>query len=405
MSGVGDSALNWYSARLAKALAHAGVQVKVVGPRQDNCTSSLWNDDGVIVYSCFRRGSVSAFAEALRPIIAAHNKVLHVQHELFAYGGLINALLLPLLLACLKLCGYKVLTTVHGVIPLSEVSSQFIKKNRFIGSPTIVRLLWQSLIRFVSSCSTCLHVHEPFLKDLLVSEYSVPWGKIEVIPLGVEPITEKLEKPVARRALGLGKEDEVVLFFGYLAAYKGIEYLLSELDTMLARRPNLNVIIAGDVPARLKRKINVGAMIQKVRVGQDRVHRLGFLTDAQIPTVFSASDVLLLPYEVAMSSSGPLALAVGFDLPAIFSSAFKQSFPDAPSFFELKPGALTEAVSNLFENQDVRDKTQAFIKDLKFRRSWPVVASSLLTLYDRLSSKTFSQTGPRESDLSSQPYL
>src|SRR6185437_11177185 len=63
--------------------------------------------------------------------------VVHLQHEFKTYGGLITALLFPILLFVLRLQGYPVVVTTHGVVSPKQVDFEFldnfnVKPNTFM---------------------------------------------------------------------------------------------------------------------------------------------------------------------------------------------------------------------------------------------------------------------------------
>lgn len=386
MSSVGDSALNWYSRRLARELVRADVAVEIVGPKLPGARSISWMDDGIEVHSAFARRSLTAVWQAYARIIKLRNDLVHIQHELFAYGGLSGGLMLPLMLGALRRRGLKLLTTIHGVIPLSEVSDDFVRANRIPANAAAARALWRLLIRRVALASDLVHVHEEFLRDLLLSDYGLRDVPVVVIPFGVEAQGSTVSRPSARAALHIPVEAEVALFFGYLSAYKGIEYLLDELPAMLRERPNLHVVLAGSVPERLTGTIEPHAVIERFTAGRERVHLLGFVPDGDMAMMFGAADVLLLPYRVAMSSSGPLALAMGFDVPVLMSTAFERLFPRGPRMFELQPGALTCELSRFFDDAATRSQARAFVDGVRANRSWRTVAQALAAVYQDLAA-------------------
>jgi len=383
MASATDSALNWYSRRHAPEMLRIGVGVSIVGPRSAN-DERRWDDEGVTVFPSYRRGSLFSLFQAFRGVVRANNRVVHVQHELFAFGNLANAVLFPLLLWCLRLRGHRLLTTVHGIIPLSKMSDSFVRKNRIPGNVFTARLLWRVLIALISRLSHKVHVHEQFLCDLLESEYGVPPSRIVTIPLGVEPVLPRIGKGDARRALGLPGDAEVALFFGYLSAYKGIDYLFSELPNMLASRPRLHMVIAGDVPHRLLGSINPGNIVASLPTGSDRVHFLGFIPDELRQNVFGAADVLLLPHTIAMSSSGPLALAAGYDVPVLISRVLRCALPEAQISFDHKPNELVRAINQFFDDARARVLSYEVLERLRISRSWSTVAHSLCYVYAEL---------------------
>ena len=71
-------------------------------------------------------------------------------------------------------------------------------------------------------------VHTGKMKHNLVLEFEVPESKVSVIPFGINntvPNTD-LSSSEAKRQLGISDGDKTMLFFGNIAPYKGLEYLV-----------------------------------------------------------------------------------------------------------------------------------------------------------------------------------
>ena len=304
LSHPGDSALNWYSYRLAQELGTIGQSVTVVGP-QNASRASHWVDGTVSVIPCYQRGSVMVGFQIADCVLHCQPDIVHLQHELYAYGGLASALAFPLAMRRLRKPDLPLLTTIHGVIPLAGIDRQFVRSNRIQAPPVAARLVWRSLIRRIASVSDAVHVPERRLADLLVTDYGISGDRVHVIPHGVEASGSRHRSKEARQSLLIPEAANVALFFGYLAAYKGVAELLRDIPTMLAALPNLHVVIAGQVPDRLRGAYDIDGMMKDLGNNRQRLHVLGFVPEDQIPVVFAAADVLVLPYTIAMSSSGP----------------------------------------------------------------------------------------------------
>lgn len=386
LAAPSDSGLNWYTKKLAAALSVAGVDVSVVGPRLRHGNPRPWNDGAVKVFPSYVRGSLRAPWEIVRGALACGSRIVHVQHELFAYGGLATAFILPMMMRQLHRRGRAVVTTIHGVLPLEKIDRAFVRANGIPAPPAVARQLWRGLLRRVAAASDIIHVHEPALALRLRAQYGVVDRPVEVIPLGIDPWSEGTQERVrARRALQLPEDAEVVLFFGYLAGYKGIRHLIDDIPSLLQRRPRMRVLIAGSVPHRLQRSGHgLVDELAQLRRREPRVHLLGFVPDADVAGVFHAADLLLLPYTDAIAASGPLSLAATYDLPALLSRSFAASHPDAPGLFELHAGAIANVVSRFFDDQGLRAAAHQFIRDLAVRNSWPRVALRMHQLYDSL---------------------
>jgi glycosyltransferase involved in cell wall biosynthesis len=121
----------------------------------------------------------------------------------------------------------------------------------------------------------------------------------------------------ARRALGLGNDDKTALFFGQIAPYKGLEYLISALSTLAQSGLDVRLIIAGKVKRGyseywdgIKRQIADAGLTDRV------IEQIRFIGDEEVERYFKAADVAVIPY-VEIFQSGIPFLAYSFGLPVI----------------------------------------------------------------------------------------
>jgi glycosyltransferase involved in cell wall biosynthesis len=139
-------------------------------------------------------------------------------------------------------------------------------------------------------------------RDFLVAERHVPAERVRLIWNGA-PLDEFAPRPDAerqalRRELGLPEAAPVIGTIGRLSEQKGHRYLLDALPAVLARRPDVRVLVVGDgdqLPALRSRAADHGIA--------DRVLFAGHRTD--VPALLSAIDV----FTIASTYEGtPLAL-------------------------------------------------------------------------------------------------
>lgn len=139
-------------------------------------------------------------------------------------------------------------------------------------------------------------------RDFLVAERHVPAERVRLIWNGA-PLDEFAPRPGAqrqalRRELGLPEAAPVIGTIGRLSEQKGHRYLLDALPAVLARRPEVRVLVVGDgdqLPALRSRAADHGIA--------DRVLFAGHRTD--VPALLSAIDV----FTIASTYEGtPLAL-------------------------------------------------------------------------------------------------
>ena len=133
----------------------------------------------------------------------------------------------------------------------------------------------------------------------------------------LHPINQNLPKPIdqktARQALGLNTEGPVLLFFGLIRKYKGVDLLLESIPTLKKYHPQIKVLIVGEPYISLKPLLN-------------RCHELGitdqvsfhphFVPNAEVSTWFGACDWVVQPYKSA-SQSGITPMAMHFERPTL----------------------------------------------------------------------------------------
>ena len=86
------------------------------------------------------------------------------------------------------------------------------------------------------------------MKGELVAEFDVVKDKISVIPFGINntvPETRPSQRQRPNSKLGLTENDKTLLFFGNIAPYKGLEYLIAAFSKLLSQDSNYRLIIAG----------------------------------------------------------------------------------------------------------------------------------------------------------------
>ncbi|MGK5114795.1 MULTISPECIES: glycosyltransferase family 4 protein [unclassified Geodermatophilus] len=113
-------------------------------------------------------------------------------------------------------------------------------------------------------------------------------GRFTTVPNGVAPLRERLGRDAARAALGLDPAQPVVLTVGRLTHMKGQWHLVDAVPGLLARFPDLAVVLVGDGP--LREALEKRAAALGVR---NAVRFPGHRPDAR--QLLAAADVFALP--------------------------------------------------------------------------------------------------------------
>ncbi|MGY1633571.1 glycosyltransferase family 4 protein [Geodermatophilus sp. SYSU D01186] len=116
----------------------------------------------------------------------------------------------------------------------------------------------------------------------------VPPERFTTVPNGVAPLRDRIGRDAARAALGLDPRQPVVMTLGRLTHMKGQWHLVDAVPGLLARFPDLAVVLVGDGPLRqaLEKRAAALGVAGAVRFA-------GHRTDAR--QLLDAADVFVLP--------------------------------------------------------------------------------------------------------------
>jgi glycosyltransferase involved in cell wall biosynthesis len=158
-------------------------------------------------------------------------------------------------------------------------------------------------------------VHSDRNKEALAALCPNSTQKIRVIPLATqESLINHLEKYTAREALSLPQGDKVIIYFGNIRPYKGVDILIKSFATIVTELPETTLVIAG------KPWISwdpFEKMIESLGLSSKIKTKLYRITSKEISLLFSSADLLILPYMNFEAQSGPGRLALGYGLPMV----------------------------------------------------------------------------------------
>ncbi len=123
---------------------------------------------------------------------------------------------------------------------------------------------------------------------------------------------QKFTKKSAKEKLNFADE-KVILFFGYIKPYKGLDTLLKAFSLFLEKYPNSKLLIVGEVYGNSDEYYN---LISKLDLEKKVIFVNRFVKDDEIELFFKAADVLALPYKQA-TQSGVLQIAYNMNLGAV----------------------------------------------------------------------------------------
>ena len=193
-----------------------------------------------------------------------------------------------------------------------------------------------------------------------------------------DPIT-KLE---ARLQLGLPKEDKIILFFGYIRKYKGLDLLIHAMANEAIKKLGIQLMI-------------VGEFYEDASAYHDLVSSLGlqdqikfysnYIPDGEVKNYVCSADFIIQPYKNA-TQSGVTPLAYHFQKPMLVTNVggLADTVPNLKTGIVVAPTteAIAKGIETLYELGE--NNFIANIKEEKKKYSWAQMTEKFLALYQQL---------------------
>jgi len=153
-----------------------------------------------------------------------------------------------------------------------------------------------------------------------------------------------------KEELVFSKDSIVLLFFGYVRKYKGLDILIEAFPNILTEIPEARLLIVGefyDKPDTYLEQIKNLGIEDKVKVVNE------FVPNEEVAKYYEASDIVILPYRSA-TQSGILNVAYGFNKPVIVTDVggLSDFVNEGKTGFVVKPDspeAIAECVKNFMK--------------------------------------------------------
>jgi glycosyltransferase involved in cell wall biosynthesis len=179
---------------------------------------------------------------------------------------------------------------------------------------------------------------------------------------------EKISKAAARKNLAIETGENIVLFFGFIRKYKGLDILLDALSILKERSRSLpfKILIAGEFYEDRK---PFDEQVQRLGLKEDLILRTDFIPDNEVRNYFCAADMVIQPYRNA-TQSGVTPLAYHFEVPMIVTNVggLPAMVPDGKVGLVAEPTAesIAEKITEFFQKdpayfiENIREEKKKF---------------------------------------------
>ncbi|WP_286753769.1 MULTISPECIES: glycosyltransferase [Sphingobacterium] len=252
------------------------------------------------------------------------------------------------------------------------IADNIIPHEQRIGDSLLIRY-------FLKSVDACLTMSKSVLADLKMLSPKMP-AVYTPHPL-YDNYGVHQSKKEARRLLKIAEEDKVVLFFGFIRQYKGLDILLEALADPRIRTLGVKLLLAGEFYGDPAPYLN---LIKKYKLEEFIFMHTDFIPNQEVGRYFSAADCVVLPYRSA-TQSGITQVAYHFDLPMIVSNV--GGLPELVQHeyvgYVVEPEArqIADGIFS-FYHYDKEEQFRTNFIDEKKKYSWDTFGNELLKLVD-----------------------
>jgi glycosyltransferase involved in cell wall biosynthesis len=200
---------------------------------------------------------------------------------------------------------------------------------------------------FLKACDGFITMSEKVLADLRTFEKKAP-AQLVQHPL-YDNFGTIISKDAARDQLGLSKTDKIVLFFGFIRKYKGLDLLLHAMTHEVLKKLNVKLLIAGEFYEDENDYLQI---IKKHRLEEAISLHNHFIADSDVKYYLCAADAVIQPYRAA-TQSGVTPLAYYFEKPMVVTNV--GGLPDLVPHMQCgivckpEPPAIAAAIAQFYE--------------------------------------------------------
>jgi glycosyltransferase involved in cell wall biosynthesis len=140
---------------------------------------------------------------------------------------------------------------------------------------------------------------------------------IYVVPMPVyNTFTEStLSKFRVKAQIGLPMDRPILLFFGFVRPYKGLDVLIQAVKILANQRIQVHLLVAGEF---WQGKKETKALIHSLGLSEHISIHDAYIPDNEVAKFFKASDLFIAPY-INGTQSAALRTALGFGLPVVLT--------------------------------------------------------------------------------------
>jgi glycosyltransferase involved in cell wall biosynthesis len=234
---------------------------------------------------------------------------------------------------------------------------------------------------FMKACDAFIVMSEKVMKDLRLFEKKKP---AQLIPHPLyDNFGEQISKETARQHLGIQSDKKIIVFFGFIRKYKGLDLLLQAMTDNRIREEKIKLLIAGEF---YENEGPYRQYIEDYNLSDAVILKNDFIPDSEVKYYLCAADCVVQPYRNA-TQSGVTPLAYHFEKPMIVTDV--GGLPDlvphekAGLVCAPQPQAIADAILKFYQLGENHFIPQLRIEKKKYE--WGRMTEAILQIAEKVS--------------------
>jgi len=189
-----------------------------------------------------------------------------------------------------------------------------------------------------------------------------------------------ISKEEARKKLGINEAEKLILFFGFIRKYKGLDILLNAMKILKSEKnyEDLKLLVAGEFYEDEK---NYEQLLNDPVIKENLILETNFISDSKVKFYFCAADCVVQPYRNA-TQSGVTPLAYHFEKPMIVTNVggLPSLVPDKKVGLIAEPNAenIAEKIKEYFKLGE--NYFLPHLREEKKKYSWKMMTDAILNV-------------------------
>jgi glycosyltransferase involved in cell wall biosynthesis len=227
------------------------------------------------------------------------------------------------------------------------------------------------------------------MKKRMIDYFYINSNKISVFPFGINNVVprSRMTNLEARSKVSINSRKKLLLFFGNIAPYKGLDILIDAMTSI----DDCELVIAGRINNCHSYWENIEKTIENRNLKDRVIQDIEFIPDERIEIYFKAADLLILPYR-RIDQSGVLFLSYSFGLPVIAADVgdLSKNIIEGITGYVFEAGSsndLSNKINMYFESElfkNIEKNRELIIQYVVENNSWGNITKEVNLLYRRI---------------------